>query len=441
MKTRVSSRQPQVGRPISRRLWLKHAAAATAAVGVPVFVPASALGGENRPAPSNRLTLAIIGIGSMGMRNLQGFLTENDCQITAVCDVDAARRQEGINVVNQHYNDKGCAQYNDFREVIARRDIDLLCLSVPDHWHSIPAIMGVAAGKDIYGEKPLAYTVAEGRAMAEAVKQFGRVWQTGSWQRSVPHFRFACELVRSGRIGRLKCAEVGIGFGPTTTPQPVMPVPEGFDYEMWLGPAPWAPYTEKRCHFNFRWISDYGGGQVTDWGAHHIDIAQWGMDTEYTGPVEVEGAGKFPTEGLWDTAITYRFECRYANGLTMVVASEDVFKNGVRFIGDKGWIHVDRNGVNAEPRDILRERLGNGMSRNLKDRQSHRRNFLDCVRSRAQPVSNIEVAQRSITVGHLGNIAMQLGRKIRWNAQTESIIGDISAQQMLSRAMRSPWAM
>ncbi|OGV70505.1 MAG: hypothetical protein A2283_08715 [Lentisphaerae bacterium RIFOXYA12_FULL_48_11] len=433
----MKSRESFVEGMISRRQWLKSAV--TSAVSVPVLISASAIGGETRPVPSNRLTMAVIGIGSMGLRNLQAFLTESDCQVTAVCDVDAARRQEAVNIVNQHYNDRGCAQYNDFREVIARKDIDLLCLSLPDHWHSIPAIMGLAAGKDIYGEKPLAYSVVEGRAMVNAVQRYGRVWQTGSWQRSVPHFQFACELVRKGYIGRLKYAEVGIGFGPTTASQPLMPVPVGLDYEMWLGPAPWAPYTEQRCHFNFRWISDYGGGQVTDWGAHHIDIAQWGMDTEYTGPVEVEGVGKFPAEGLWDTAITYRFECRYANGSRMIVASEDVFDNGVRFVGDKGWIHVDRNQIDAEPKSLLRERLNNGMVRNLKDRQSHRRNFLDCVKNRATPISNIEVAQRSITVGHLGNIAMQLGRKIRWDAETESVVGDISGQQMLSRSMRDPW--
>ncbi|MCX6900516.1 MAG: Gfo/Idh/MocA family oxidoreductase [Verrucomicrobia bacterium] len=427
-------------RPMSRRLWLKRAAAATAAIsGAPLLIPASALGNESRPAPSKRLTLAIIGIGSMGLRNLKGFLNEDDCQITAVCDVDAARLKAGAEEVNRYYSDTGCAQYRDFREVIARKDIDLLCLSVPDHWHSIPAIMGATAGKDIYGEKPLAPTVAEGRAMVNAVKRFGRVWQTGSWQRSVPHFRFACELVRSGAIGRVQRAEVGIGFGPTTGDEPVMPVPEGFDYEMWLGPAPWAPYTEKRCHFNFRWISDYAGGQITDWGAHHIDIAQWGLGTEETGPVEVEGTGKFPTEGLWDTPISYRFECRFASGQTMTVASEDVFKNGVRFFGDKGWVHVDRSRVDAEPKSLLRLQFDNGMTRNLADRQGHRHNFLNCVKSRGTPISNIEVAQRSITVGHLGNIAMLLGRKIRWNPETESVINDTSAQQMLSRTMRSPW--
>ncbi len=430
----------RVSRPMTRRLWLKHAAAATAAVaGAPLFIPASALGVGSRPAPSKRLTLAIVGIGSMGLRNLKGFLNEDDCQITAVCDLDAARLKAGADEVNRHYGDGGCAQIHDFREVIARKDIDLLCLSVPDHWHSIPAILGLTAGKDIYGEKPLALTVAEGRAMANTVKRFDRVWQTGSWQRSVPHFRFACNLVRSGRIGRVQRAEVGIGFGPTTGVEPVMPVPEGFDYEMWLGPAPWAPYTEKRCHFNFRWISDYAGGQITDWGAHHIDIAQWGLGTEETGPVEVEGVAKYPTEGLWDTPVTYRFECRFASGQTMTMASEDVFKNGVRFFGENGWIHVDRERVTAEPMSLLTEHYSGGMARNIADRQGHRRNFLDCVKSRGTPISNIEVAQRSITVAHLGNIAMLLGRKIRWNPQTESVLNDISAQQMLSRAMRGPW--
>jgi len=379
----------------------------------------------------------------MGLRNLQGFLLENDCQITAVCDVDAARRRPAVAEVNRHYGDTGCAQYNDFRELIARPDLDLLCISVPDHWHAIPSILGARAGKHIYGEKPLALTIAEGRAMVEAVHRYGCVWQTGSWQRSTAHFRFACELVRNGRIGRLERVEVGIGIGPRIDPQPVMPVPEGFDYELWLGPAPAAPYTEKRCHWNFRWNLDYSGGQVSDWGAHHIDIAHWGMDAEQTGPIEVEGQGDFPIDSLWNAAVTYRFQCHYANGLTMVVASEDTFPNGVRWIGDQGWVHVNRNRVTTSPERLLKERFGPDeihLYQSPPDRQGHRRNFLDCVKSGAPTAATIEVAHRSITVAHLANIAMLLGRKIRGNPSSEQIQNDPTAQRMLSRPMRGHWA-
>ena len=427
-------------RTISRRALLKSAATAVAA---PYIIPASALGKEGRPAPSNRLTMGMIGIGSMGMRHVKGFLLEDDCRIVAVCDVDAGHRREGAEEANRHYGNEDCAQYNDFRELIARDDIDTLCISVPDHWHSVVSIAGLRAGKDIYGEKPLALTIAEGQAMVREVQRSGRVWQTGSWQRSTAHFRFACELVRNQRIGKLRRVEVGIGQGQGIEPQPAMPIPEGFDYEMWLGPAPWAPYTEKRCHWNFRWILDYSGGQVTDWGAHHMDIAQWGMGTDDTGPVEIDGVGDFPAEGLWDAAVAYRFECKYANGVTMVVASDNYLPMGVRWIGDDGWVHVTRNGLDTHPKGLLREKFGANeihLPRPPGDhRQGHRGDFLHCVKTRGQPITPIEVGHRSITIAHLGNIAMLLGRKIRWDPKREEIVGDAEAGRMCARAMREPW--
>jgi hypothetical protein len=257
----------QTHQKISRRTFVRSAAAVVA---VPYIVSSSALGGDGRPAASSRLTMGLIGLGSMGMRHVKGFLQEDDCRIIAVCDVDAARRNAAAEEVNKQYGNKDCARYNDFRELLGRDDIDTLCISVPDHWHSITAMMGIVAGKDIYGEKPLSLTISEGRAMVEAAHRYKCVWQTGSWQRATAHFRFGCELVRNKRIGEVQRVEVGIGGGykpaggqPAVNridPQPVMSVPDGFDYEMWLGPAPWAPYTEKRCHWTFRWILDYSGG-------------------------------------------------------------------------------------------------------------------------------------------------------------------------------------
>lgn len=435
---------------ISRRAFIKRAATAIAA---PYIVPSSVLGKDSQPAPSNRITMGLIGLGSMGMRHVKGFLQEDDCRIVAVCDVDAGRRRAASKEINKHYNSRGCAQYNDFRELISRSDIDALCISAPDHWHSIPVIIGARAGKDIYGEKPLALTVSEGRAMVKVVHRYRRVWQTGSWQRSTAHFRFACELVRNERIGRLQKVEVGIGLGykpgggQSTVyridPQPVMPIPEGFDYEMWLGPAPWAPYTEKRCHWNFRWILDYSGGQVTDWGTHHIDIAHWGMDRDGTGPTEIEGKGVFPDDGLWNAAVDYDFKCKYENGVTMYVGSNNHYPQGVRFIGNSGWVHVTRSGLDANPKSLLKEKIGPGeihLPRPAGNhRQGHRRDFLDCVKTRAKTITPIEAAHRSATVAHLGNIAMLLGRKIRWDPKREQIIGDPAANRMLSRPMRSPW--
>jgi predicted dehydrogenase len=397
--------------------------------------------------------MGLIGLGSMGMRHVKGFLQEDDCRIIAICDVDAGRRRAAVEEINKHYGKDGCSQYNDFRDLIGRDDIDTLCISVPDHWHSIPAIMGARAGKDIYGEKPLALTITEGRAMVDAVNRYKRVWQTGSWQRSTEHFRFVCELVRNKRIGELQRVEIGIGPGynpgdgrPTVNriePQPVMPVPGDLDYEMWLGPAPWAPYTEKRCHWNFRWILDYSGGQVTDWGGHHIDIAHWGMGCDETGPVEVEGRGIFPEDGLWNAAVDYDFRCKYGNGVKMYVGSNNHYPQGVRFIGERGWVHVTRGGLDANPKSLLKEKIGPEEIHLYRPsgnhRQGHRRDFLDCVKSRAQTITPIEVGHRSATVAHLGNIAMILGRAIRWDPKQEQIINDSTASRMLSRTMRSPW--
>lgn len=431
-------------RILTRRSLLKSTAVAVAA---PYIIPALALGKESRPAPSNRLTMGLIGLGSMGMRHIKGFLHENDCQIVAVCDVDASRRRAALDEVNKHYDNKNCAQYNDFRDMIARDDIDTLCISVPDHWHAIIYITGINAGKDVYGEKPFALTISEGRAVVNAVTQRSCVWQTGSWQRSDSLFSFACELVRNKRIGRLLKVEVGCGLGYSTGPEPVMPIPEGFDYDMWLGPAPWAPFTAKRCHHykfphGFRWILDYSGGQVTDGGAHHIDIAQWGLDCDDTGPIEVEGKGIFPEDGLWNTAVDYKFKCTYKNGITLYVGSNNHYKQGIRFTGDQGWVHVTRSRVDANPKSLLKAKFGPGeihLQSVGNHRQGHRRNFLNCVKNRNTTISPAEVGHRSITIAHLGNIAMLLGRKIRWDPAAEQIIGDDSASRMLSRPMRAPW--
>jgi predicted dehydrogenase len=428
---------------ISRRTLLKSIAAGAAA---PYVLAASSLGKEaGQPAPSNRLTMGLVGLGSMGLRHVNGFVQESDLRILAVCDVDAPRRYAAAEVVNKAYGNTDCAAIHDFRELFARCDIDTVCLAVPDHWHSIVAIQAARAGKHIYGEKPLALTISEGRAMVNEIRRTGCVWETGSWQRSTAHFRRACALVRSGRIGKLQRVLVGIGSGSAIPPQPPMPVPDGFDYNLWLGPAPEAPYTEKRCHWNFRWILDYSGGQVTDWGAHHIDIAHWGMNADNTGPIEVSGTGEFPSNGLWDAAVHFHFVCRYANGVVLEVASFDKFPEGVRFIGDGGEVFVSRADLKTQPAGLMREKLGLGEEdlgsggRRGENRQGHRRDFLDCIRNNDEPIAPIEAAHRSITVAHLGNIAMILGRKIRWDPQREEFLDDPTATRMLGRAMRFPW--
>jgi len=424
---------------IHRRDFLKKA---SAAAGAPFIVPSSVFG---RTSPGNRFTLGVIGTGNMGTTNMKEFLKRDDVQVVAVCDVDRSRRLEAKKTVEDTYAEKngtgsfrGCDDYNDFREIIGRGDIDLVTIALPDHWHSIPAIMAAEAKKDIYAEKPLARTIREGRAIVEAVKRNGVVWQTGSWQRSRPHFRQACELVRNGRIGEIKEVHVGLPTGKPIEPQPEMPVPDGFDYDFWLGPAPWAPYTEKRCHWNFRWILDYSGGQLTDWAGHHCDIAHWGMNTELTGPVEVEGEGVYPRDGLWDAVTEYRFECLYENGMKMIVANNEKIPMGAKFIGTEGWVHVDRRGIDAEPKSILTSVIGPDEVHLYKS-NDHYANFIECVRTRKETITPPEVAHRSISVGHLGDIAMQLGRRLKWDPAKERFIGDPEADRMLSRSFRSPW--
>ena len=431
---------------INRRLFLKKVTCfATGAVAFPYIIPSSALGKAGTIAPSNRITLGSIGVGGQGTGNLRGFLEKAGAQAIAVCDVDINHRNRARDLVNKKYGNTDCITYNDFRDVIAREDIDAISLAVPDQWHAIISIAAARAGKDIYGEKPLAYTINEGRAVVDAVTQYERVWQTGSWQRSVRNFHHACELVRNGRIGEVHTVNVGLPYGNNIHDlgtQPV-PVPDGFDYNMWLGPAPWAPYNPGRCHWNFRWISDYNsGGQLTDWAGHHCDIAHWGMDTERSAPVEIEGKADFPEaiDGLYDTAESYRFECKYQEGFTMIVADQRQQPKGMgtHFIGSEGWIHVRRGGLETSPKSILTSTVG-ANEIHLYKSDNHIQNFLDCVQTRSKTIAPVEVAHYSIMVAHLGVIAMKLGRKVRWDPWKEHFINDPEADRLLSRPMRSPW--
>ncbi len=426
-------------RTITRRKFLKRATAAAAGVaGLPYLIPSSALGKAGSVAPSNRVVVGVIGTGGMGMGDIRGFLNKEEVQLVAVCDVDTDHRNQARDIVNEKYGNRDCATYNDFRDVIGRSDIDAVLLAVPDQWHAITAIMAARAGKDIHAQKPLAYNIAEGRAIVDAVNRYGVVWQTGSQQRSERRFRFACELVRNGRIGDVHTVRVGLPKRSSIRDngtQPA-PVPAGFDYDMWLGPAPWAPYNPSRCHWNFRWISDYSGGQITDWAGHHCDIAQWGMDTEHTSPVEIEGTGIFPRDSLFDTVEDYRFTCKYAEGFTMIVTGADTL--GVRFEGSEGWVFVNRGKIDAQPKYLLNSVIGPDEIQLYKS-DDHKQDFLDCVRTRSRTVAPVEVAHRSIMIGHLGVIALKLGRKVHWDPRKERFINDPEADRLLSRPMRSPW--
>lgn len=427
---------------ISRRQFLKRASGITAgAIAFPYFVSSSALGQGGSVAPSNRITLGCIGMGGQGTGDMRGFLGKNEVQVLAVCDVDKKHRDQAKKIVDEKYGNDDCKTYIDFREVIERKDIDALLLALPDQWHSITAIMGARAGKDIYGEKPLARTIREGRAICDAMHRYGRIWQTGSWQRSVGHFRKACELVRNGRIGKVDKVEVGLPTGGGGGNNPVQPVPEGVDWDFWLGPAPWVPYRGV-MHWNWRWIMDYSGGQLTDWAGHHVDIAHWGLGLDRTGPVEIEGKGVYPKDGMYDAPTEYKFTCKYANGLTMIVANDRQQPKGMgaMWYGEKGWIHVNRGGLNAEPKSVLDEVIGPDEIK-LYESRDHTQNFLDCVKSRKETITPVEIAHRSISVGLLGEIAMLTGEKLQWNPEKEIFLNSDKANRLLSRPMRAPWHM
>jgi len=420
---------------ITRRSFLKGTAAiGGAAIGLPAIVPSSVFGAN---APSSRIVFGAIGVGSQGTGDMQGFLGKSEVQMVAVCDIDKGHLDNAKKIVDDRYGNSDCVAYHDFRELIGRGDLDAVQLAVPDHWHAIPAIAAARAGLDIHGQKPLARSIREGRAMCDAVHRYGRVWQTGSQQRSDYKFRRACELVRNGRIGKILKVEVGLPTGGGTDVKPVMPVPEGLDWNLWLGPAPYVPYRGV-SHWDWRWIMDYSGGQLTDWAGHHIDIAHWGMGWDYTGPVEIEGKGNYPTEGLYNVATQYKFACTYADGTVMTVANNQQITQGAKWYGQTGWIHVNRGGLTASDEKILREEIGPNEIR-LYESRDHKQNFLDCVKSRELTICPVEVGHRSISVALLGEIAMLTRRKIKWDPENEKIIGDPEASALLGRSYREPW--
>ncbi|RKX36546.1 MAG: gfo/Idh/MocA family oxidoreductase, partial [Verrucomicrobia bacterium] len=300
----------------TRRNLLKATALAGAAAGFPTIVPSSVFG-EN--APSNRIAIGGIGVGSMGWGNLHGFLYTPGTQVVAVCDVDARHRERAKNAVDGVYENQDCLAFNDYRELLARDDIDAVFHALPDHWHGIICVAAANAGKDIYGQKPLARTIKEGRAIVDAVERNGVIWQTGSQQRSDARFRMACELVQNGRIGKIIHAEAGLPGGSGGGSGNPIPVPEGLDWDMWLGPAPEQPcrdlgHSTGGPHWNWRWVRDFSGGQITDWSGHNIDISLWGLGLDRTGPVEISGTGSFADSGFFNVITSFDFSLKYKNG-------------------------------------------------------------------------------------------------------------------------------
>lgn len=435
--------------PFSRREFLKKTMVASAAVaGFPAIIPGRALGADGTVAPSNRIVMGAIGVGGQGNADLKSLMNFPQVQVVAVCDVDRVRRRIARDNVDGFYGEraaggswKGCAEYNDFRELLAREDIDIVTNATPDHWHALISIAAVRAGKDVYCQKPATLTIEEGQRMIEEVRRYGRVLQVGSQQRSIIWFRRACELVRNGRIGKLESVVCAIPGSPESEPQPVMPVPESLDYKMWLGQAPWAPYTERRVHYFFRYNYDYSGGKLTDWGAHHIDTAHWGMDADGSGPVYVEATGDFPTEGIYNTAKSFDVTAKYGDGVTLKVVTQDHERpNGITFYGSEGEIFINRGAFVSKPEGLVRSKIG-PHEIHLYESRDHYENFLDCVRTRSTPITPIEIGHRSIAVAHLANISMRLGRGLNWDPERERFVGDEEADSMIGRAMRAPWSL
>ncbi len=443
----ISPRLAGPHQSMSRRAFFKTSAAVGAGLALPRIVPSTVFGAA---APSERITVGCIGVGRMGMGDLNEALGFKQVQVVAVCDVDSDRVQNAQKRVESYYSErgssyKGCAGYGDFRDLLARDDIDAVQIATPDHWHALPAIEAAKRGKDIFLQKPMSLTIEEGRVLSDAVKRYDRVFQIGSQQRSDARFRQACELVRSGRVGKLHTIKVGFGTDPGMGPEPPMPVPPELDYDMWLGPAPWAPYTEKRVHPQKGYgrpgwlrIADYGAGMITGWGSHHNDIAQWGMGTEYTGPVEIEGRAEFPKDGLWNVHGPFHIEYTYANGVKIICADSQENKQGVVFEGTEGSVYVRRGHIETQPASLLEETIGPDETK-LYVSNNHKGNFYECVKSRARTIAPAEVAHRSCSVCLLGQIGMQLGRKLRWDPAIERFVGDAEANRLLSKPMRGPW--
>jgi predicted dehydrogenase len=423
----------------TRRRFLQTTTLAGAAA--PFLLPSHVWSADT--AANDRIVMGCIGVGTQGRGLLGGFLNNSEVQVVAVCDVDTTRREHSKKTVEDFYAKqntagyKGCAVYNDFRELIASKDLNAVCIATPDHWHAIPVIEACKAKLDIYCEKPLSLTIAEARAMANAVRQHDRVFQTGSMQRSSNEFLKACELVRNGRIGKVQEVYVSVGNSSQWCDLPEEEMEPGLDWDRWLGPAPKRAYNSVLSprgvhkHFpNWRNYREYSGGMMTDWGAHHFDIAQWGLGMDDSGPVEI-----IPPDGKDVKQLTYK----YANGVVMYHGGLKGYEFGVVFVGENGKVCVDRGKFKAEPEGIAEDYQANMLPVKLYKSTNHQRDFLACIRSRKRPICDVEVGARSVSVCLLGNLAYWNQRPLKWDPKAEKFIGDAEANTWLDRTRRTPW--
>ncbi len=451
-------------RGVSRRSFLKTVAGTAAAVGFPTIVPSTVFG---QMAPSERIQVGAIGVGRISRgHDLPAIFKYNGARVIAVCDLDTNRAELGRQFVTDAYTKKlgkpydAVKVYHSYHELLANTEIDAVVVSTPDHQHAIVAAAAVRAGKDVYLQKPAALTIAEGRYLSNAVQASGRILQIGSQQRSWKQFHRACELVRNGRIGEVKHVEIGLPGDPAGGDSTPMKVPAGFNYDAWLGSTPEAAYTVDRVmpqqgfdRPGWLRMEQFGAGMITGWGAHHVDTAHWGMNTEYTGPVEIWGTAEFPKSGLWDVHGKFLTHARYANGMTMDISGD--FPNGIKWVGTKGWLFVQRDGMNsptAKPGDpvpkvevlqasdpkILDSVIGPNEI-HLPTSDEHHANWLDSVKSRQKPLAPIEIGHRACSTCLLHHIAMKTGRHLKWDPERERFVGDDAANAMLSRPQRSPY--
>ena len=450
----------------TRRDFLKLSAATAATIGFPTIVPASVFG---QTAPSNRINVGAIGVGRISRgHDLPGIWQFDQARIMAVCDLDAKRVEEAKTLINGYYSKKtakpydGVTGYHNYHELLANKDVDAVVISTPDHQHAILAVDAVHARKDVYLQKPASLTIAEGRAMSNAVMASGQILQVGSQQRSWKQFHRACELVRNGRIGEIKHVEIGLPGDPSGPDAPPMPIPPNLNYDAWLGSTPEVYYTEIRVHpqdgfSRPGWLrcEQFGAGMITGWGAHHVDTAHWGMNTEYTGPVEIWGTAEFPTHGLWDVHGKFLTHAVYANGVTMDISGD--FPNGIKFYGSEGWIFVTRDemvtptdpgGKAAAPPKplvasnpkILDSVIGPDEIHLYESTDQHG-NWLDCIKSRKAPIAPAEIGHRACSTCLIHHIAMKTKRKLFWDPVKEHFKNDDEANCMLSRPQRAPYMM
>lgn len=449
------------GNRMNRRKFLKKMSRGAAVSAAPFIVPATVFGAC---APSNRITLGCIGLGGMGTNNLRNFMGQPDVQITAVCDPVTQTNeyghwyQHGWNgsyfgreaarkIVENHYSSissrsyKGCSAFVDFRELLERDDIDAVMIATPDHWHAVIAVAAADKKKHIYGEKPLALTVAEGRRIVEAVRRNGVTFQTGTHRRSDSSTRFACELVRNGYLGQLQHMRVELAGNNRTAPTGAwepMPIPDWLDYDIWLGPAPEAPYHEKRCLYSFRFIQDYSGGQTTNNGVHAFDICQWGNGTEMTGPIQIEDlGGVYPRDGLFDVVEHIHFRATYANGVELTCQTvPDAFQ--IIFTGSEGKLSTNGSAIQTWPESLKSAKI-KADDIHLYESHNHYRNFIDSIKYNTEPAAPVETGHYSTNIPHLGNIAMKLKRTLQWDPDKELFIGDAQANRYLSKPLRGAW--